>query len=234
MDQVDYRSAILPDGSHVAYSVTGSRGKPVVLLHGGTGSRRDWERTASLLSERHVVVAVDMIGFGDSDRPRGRYTYRRLADSVVCAMDDLAIDGAHLVGHSLGGRVALDVARSRPERTRCLVMIAPMGFGRLTAPGFMLGLAHWAAHRLTFSRLPYPDLEVEIDDRGLRRSAGVTADTKVIWGAGDVFFPSRYADRVLSAIPGASAEIFESAGHSPHLEFPERFSDSLLEFLAGR
>ena len=159
-------------------------------------------------------------------------------------MDDLAIDSAHLVGHSLGGRVALDVARSRPERTGCLVMISPMGFGRLSVTGFMLGIAHWAVHRLTFSRLPYPrprdrdrrSRPSEVRQRGCRYQGhpSVAADTKVIWGAGDVFFPSRYADRVLSAIPGASAEIFESAGHSPHLEFPERFSDSLLEFVGGR
>ena len=234
MGEIDYCSAALPDGSRVAYTVTGSKGKPIVLLHGGTGTRRDWERAASMLSERHVVVAVDMIGFGDSDRPRGRYTCGRLADSVICAMDQLAIDRAHLVGHSLGGRVALDVARSHPERTGCLVMIAPMGFGRLSVPGFMLGLAHWAAHRLTLTPLPYPDLEIEIDDSGLRSPASIAADTKFIWGGGDMFFPSRYADRVLSAIPSASAEIFESAGHSPHLEFPERFSDCLLDFVAGR
>lgn len=234
MTQSDLRPAKMADGGRVAYEVTGAGGSPVVLLHGGTGTRRDWDAVARALSERHVVVAVDMIGFGDSDRPPGRYTPGRLADSVICVMDELEIDSAHLVGHSVGGRVAVEVARRHPGRTDRLVLVAPMGFGRLTAPGFMLGLIHWAAHRLTLRPLPYPDLELVIDDADLRRSVGITADTRVLWGARDAFLPSRYAGRVTSAIPGATSHIFDGAGHAPHREIPEQLAEDLIEFLSGR
>ncbi len=233
MGQANCRSAALPDGSRVSYTASGAGGDPVVLLHGGTGSRGDWDRAAAILAGRHRVVAVDMIGFGESDRPRGRYSPGRLAESVLCAMDHAGAERAHLVGHSLGGRVALEIALRFPERAGRIAVIAPMGFGRLTAAGFVLGLAHWAAHRAALRRLPYPDLDVELDDAGLRSGARVSAPARVIWGARDLFFPARYASRALEVMPGACAEILESAGHAPHRQFPERVASSLLEFLAA-
>ena len=227
------RSVALPDGSRVSYALSGAGRDPVVLLHGGTGSLIDWDPAAAILARRHQVVAIDMLGFGRSDRPPGRYTPWRLADSVLRAMDGAGAERAHLVGHSLGGRVAIEIALTRPERTGRMAVIAPMGFGRLSAAGFALGFAHWGMHRATLRTLPYPDLDVRLDDARLRAGAPVGAPTKVIWGEGDMFFPARYAARAVAAMPGASAEIVEAAGHAPHRQFPERVAASLLEFLAG-
>jgi pimeloyl-ACP methyl ester carboxylesterase len=96
-----------------------------VLIHGFTGSTFTWRDTLPALAATHRVVALDLPGFGFSDRnPQLTYTPDAHARRVVRLMDELGIQRATLVGHSMGGGVAERVAAAHPERVERLVLVA--------------------------------------------------------------------------------------------------------------
>src|SRR5205807_4889455 len=98
--------------SRLAYEATGS-GEPILLLHGLGGRRRVWYQVAPILARRHRVIAVDLPGFGESppfadpDAP----VIPAQADAIERLLDELGIGSAHIVGNSLGGWLALELAR---------------------------------------------------------------------------------------------------------------------------
>ncbi|MDP6946438.1 MAG: alpha/beta fold hydrolase, partial [Myxococcota bacterium] len=110
------------DGVGLAVDVVGD-GPPVVLVHGLGFSRRDWGgQVSALVAAGHQVVSFDLRGFGDSELPSEPYDIATLATDVVAVHEALALGPVHLVGHSLGGMVALQVALDHPERVRSLVL----------------------------------------------------------------------------------------------------------------
>ncbi len=115
-------SAILLETGLVHYEVIG-RGKPVLLLHGWLGSWRYWMPTMEALADTYRSYALDFWGFGDSDKPGNRYSL----DDYICQVEDfldgLGIAQVSLVGHSLGGVVALCTALRRPQRLEKLALI---------------------------------------------------------------------------------------------------------------
>jgi pimeloyl-ACP methyl ester carboxylesterase len=101
-------------------------GPPVLAIHGLGGTKGSFLPTLAALSDRFRVVAVDLPGFGDSDKPIGAsYTPRFFADAMVDLLDALELDRVDLIGNSLGGRVALEVALQFPERVRRVALLAP-------------------------------------------------------------------------------------------------------------
>ena len=115
---------------HDLHYVHGGRGAPLVFLHGVLGSTRVWEHLAAELAADHVVVAPDLFGHGRSDRPDGDYSLAGHAATVRDLLDALALDRVTLVGHSLGGGIALEFTYLFPERVTGLVLVASGGLGR--------------------------------------------------------------------------------------------------------
>jgi len=97
-------------------------GAAVVLLHSGVTDGRAWEPQAEVLRRDHRVIRPDLRGFGRTPLPPEAYTD---AGDVVALLDHLDVVGCHLVGSSLGGRVALEVARAHPDRVASLVLLCP-------------------------------------------------------------------------------------------------------------
>jgi len=104
---------------------TGGAGAPVVLLHGFTGSGRTLARTARDLGPGFRTVRVDLVGHGRSDAPAdpAAYTMEACAAQVARVIDTVCGGSAHLLGYSMGGRVALALAAAHPERVRSAVLI---------------------------------------------------------------------------------------------------------------
>jgi pimeloyl-ACP methyl ester carboxylesterase len=101
-------------------------GPPVLLLHGLGSTRASFFDTAAALAGRYTVHAPDLPGFGSSDKPAGgAYHARWFAEIVLGLMDELGILRAHLVGNSMGGRVALEVGLQAPERVGGLGLLCP-------------------------------------------------------------------------------------------------------------
>lgn len=107
-------------------TLTMGEGPAVLLLHGLGGTKTSFFDTAAALSRDHTVHALDFPGFGGSSKPAtAPYSARWFADTVVGLMDALEIDRAHLVGNSMGGRVALEVGLRAPDRVRGLALLCP-------------------------------------------------------------------------------------------------------------
>ncbi len=116
---------------HSLHYVRGGDGPPLVFLHGVLGSHRTWDHLAAEMARTHTVVAPDLFGCGASDRPDGAdYSLGSHAGAVRDLLDELGLGPVTLVGHSLGGGIALDFTYLFPDRVRGLVLVSSGGLGR--------------------------------------------------------------------------------------------------------
>ncbi|HMD51097.1 MAG TPA: alpha/beta fold hydrolase [Solirubrobacteraceae bacterium] len=120
-------------GRRVIYRVAGE-GPAVVLIHGMLNSSSHWHAVAGRLASRYTVVAPDLIGHGDSAAPRGDYSLGAHAASIRDLLAATGIDRATIVGHSLGGGVAMQFFYQFPQRVERLVLISSGGLGREVSP----------------------------------------------------------------------------------------------------
>jgi pimeloyl-ACP methyl ester carboxylesterase len=120
-------------GRRVVYRVAGA-GPPVVLIHGMLNSSSHWRSVALELASEHLVIAPDLIGHGDSAAPRGDYSLGAHAASIRDLLAAIGVDRASVVGHSLGGGVAMQFFYQFPQRVERLVLISSGGLGREVSP----------------------------------------------------------------------------------------------------
>jgi pimeloyl-ACP methyl ester carboxylesterase len=107
-------------------SIEAGSGPPLVAIHGLGATKGSFLPTVAALSDRYRVIAVDLPGFGDSEKPIGAsYDARFFAGALVALLDALELDRAHLIGNSLGGRVALEVGLLHPDRVDRLALLCP-------------------------------------------------------------------------------------------------------------
>ncbi len=116
----------LSDGAQMHYVVRGGSGDPVILIHGLMSSAHEWRKNIDALAQAHRAYAIDLVGFGFSSRvSEPCYSLRYFAQTVHEFMDAQGLARASIVGHSLGGAVALQFAYDYPARTDRLVLLAP-------------------------------------------------------------------------------------------------------------
>lgn len=132
-------SAITIDNNLVHYEVLG-RGRPVILLHGWLGSWRYWIPTMQQLGMKYRVYAIDLWGFGDTEKDPARYSFASQVKLLMDFMEKLGIGKAAIVGHALGAAVSITFARQFPERAPRVVLISPPLFdlGGITASAVAL------------------------------------------------------------------------------------------------
>jgi pimeloyl-ACP methyl ester carboxylesterase len=124
---------ILLHGHEVSYRMAG-QGPAVVLVHGLAGSSTTWKGVLRALADRFTVVAPDLLGHGQSAKPRGDYSLGAYASGIRDLLVALEVERATFVGHSLGGGVAMQLAYQFPERCERLVLVASGGLGREVNP----------------------------------------------------------------------------------------------------
>jgi pimeloyl-ACP methyl ester carboxylesterase len=120
-------------GHRVIYRTAGS-GPPVVLIHGMVNSSHHWRDVALRLADRYTVIAPDLIGHGDSATPRGDYSLGAHAAVIRDLLTAIGVGGATVVGHSLGGGVAMQFFWQFPQRVERLVLVSTGGLGREVSP----------------------------------------------------------------------------------------------------
>jgi pimeloyl-ACP methyl ester carboxylesterase len=142
-------SAFIDVGSLRVHHTYGGHGSPVVFIHGlGSSGYMEWRQNLESLSVRHRVLAPDLPGYGRTDKPRARYTVPFFARFVRRYMAERNLRSAALVGASLGGRIALEVALEEPKLVRKLVLVNTLGLGRP-----QVGAAQFAYGLVTIPRL---------------------------------------------------------------------------------
>ena len=120
-------------GHDVGYRMAGE-GPALVLVHGIAGSSTTWREVMPKLAERYTVLAPDLLGHGESAKPRGDYSLGAFASGIRDMLVALEIERATFVGHSLGGGVAMQLAYQFPERCERLVLVASGGLGKEVHP----------------------------------------------------------------------------------------------------
>lgn len=128
------RCEILLHGRRLAYRRAGERGPTVLLIHGITQESSNWEGVAEALAPRARLIAIDLPGHGDSENPAGDHSIGAYASTVRDLLLALGETGATVVGHSLGGGVALQFAYLFPELTERLVLVDSGGLGPEVSP----------------------------------------------------------------------------------------------------
>ncbi|MGE5290681.1 MAG: alpha/beta fold hydrolase [Micromonosporaceae bacterium] len=120
-------------GYRRAFRMAG-HGTPVLLLHGLGDGSATWSDVLPLLSSRHLVIAPDLLGHGDSDMPRAEYSIAAYARGMRDLLSVVGIERVTVVGHSLGGGVAMQFAYQFPEHCERLVLVSSGGIGREVHP----------------------------------------------------------------------------------------------------
>lgn len=104
-----------------------ANGEVIVLLHGFAADKDNWLRFSRYLTDRYRVIALDLPGFGESDRPAGSYDVGTQAERLANILETLGIDRAHLLGNSMGGHIAALYAARYPEHVRSLALFDNAG-----------------------------------------------------------------------------------------------------------
>jgi pimeloyl-ACP methyl ester carboxylesterase len=173
---IELRSRVV-HGYRRAFRIAGA-GPPVLLIHGIGDSSRTWLPVMQKLAQHHLVIAPDLLGHGESERPRADYSVAAYANGMRDLLGVLGIDRVTLVGHSLGAGVAMQFAYQYPERTERLVLVSAGGVGR--SVNNVLRLVSTPGAHLTLALLRVPGARtavgglvraLQLADAGLGRDA---------------------------------------------------------------
>jgi pimeloyl-ACP methyl ester carboxylesterase len=238
------------------------RGAPILYLHGGAGIALDAPFIDLLASERRII-APSHPGFGKSSLPDWLDSVDDIAHIYLELMDHLGLTRTDVVGLSVGGWIAADLATKVPERLERLVLIGPVGVK--TGPPDKLDIPDvFAMPQNKLDRLRFhdpaknpadltslPDEELHIVARNRETLALLTWEpymhnpklkhrlhrvnvpTLFLRGASDGIVSAEYLERYAALIPKARTETIAEAGHLPHVEQPAATAAQVLQFLQG-
>lgn len=202
---------------------------PMVLLHGGGGDGSTWDALVPSFAERRDVYVPDLRGMGRSERA-GPYAMTVFRDDVLGLLDDAALDRVILVGHSLGGYVAMLVAQAAPDRVAALVLEEcppPVPLG-LAVPDVPTSAAY-------YDREVRPSVLAELNAPDPARWAALSAmtmPTLVVAGGPASFLPQEIITRMAARLP-AGHLLTIPHGHHVHTRAPDAFTAAVEAFLAA-
>jgi 3-oxoadipate enol-lactonase len=250
-------TVFVPGSPRIALAMEG-RGPLLLFLHGIGGNRNHWQHQLAFFSRQGFRAAAwDARGYGDSEDYEGALRFDDFTSDVLRTLNFLTEQRAHLVGLSMGARIARNFALAHPQRARSLTLAN-------TSPGFdalspeevlrfveerknrtpdstsrLLGsAARTGAHDALLASFHalrndsyLKTLEASVaQDRGAPLEK-LEVPTLVITGDEDRVYPPELTRRMAKRIPRAKLAVLEACGHLSNLEQPERFNEVLLDFL---
>ncbi len=244
----------------IAWERRGS-GDSLLLIQGLGYARWGWEPVLEPLAERFDVLAFDNRGIGESDAPAGPYSAAELAQDALAVLDRAGVERAHVLGTSLGGMVAQELALAAPERVRRLVLASttPGGESAWPMPQVTVDLMlAGASPREYVVNALQPDPDPELVERvvahrertaqtqeawAAQAAAGMTFDasgrlgeleapTLVLHGDADTVVDCRNAELLAQLIPDARVEVIPDGSHLFFWQRPEALVEPVVRFLA--
>ena len=239
----------------------GGSGEPRLYLHGASGAPAVLPFMEKL-AQRFDVLVPEHPGFGASDEPGWLENMHDLAYFYLDVLESLELRGLHLVGSSLGGWLALEMAVRDASRLKSLLLVGPAG---ISVPGVKPGdVFLWSPEELTRNLFFDPALaekmlaqpmtpellDVSLKNRHTVARLGweprmhdpflrkwlhrVNVPVKIVWGEADKILPVAYAGEFKKLMPAAEVEIIPRCGHLPQAERPEEFCDIVMRFAGKR
>jgi pimeloyl-ACP methyl ester carboxylesterase len=228
-------SRTFTDGSRTLRYTQRGQGPPLILIHGLSGSGRWWRFNFAAFERSHQVLTLELLGgVGVQDAAR----------LIVAWMDHLGLECAAVVGHSMGGQIAMYVAASAPTRVSKLVLACASGL--LHAKWWKVALnlprAGFSSRRRFVPVVVRDSLRTGLPNlyraaRDLLRDdvaallPTITVPTLVIWGSLDPLVPPQLGQIIAQSIPGAHYVEIAHAGHVVMVDEPEAFNRAVLTFL---
>ena len=240
-------SGVLIKDSLIHYESIG-RGKPIIFVHGWLGSWRYWVPVMENLAQDYHTYALDLWGYGDSDRGHERYDVRTYADMLGAFMDELGIWRAPLVGHTLGAAISADLASRYPERvSRVLAVSLPLTADAINRKLLSAGPNDTLARLFWQRQRPYAEVEMSLpkiaenaialtiqsvarlDMRETLEEIDVPMLT--VYGAKDTVVSPEQADMLDENHYAARAFVLRQSRHFPMLDQTAKFTRLLRDFL---
>ncbi len=238
----------------------GGSGAKLLYLHGASGIQA-WLPSFDALSDRSDVIAPDHPTFGESDEPDWLDDIHDMAYFYLDFIDALGLDGVHLVGQSLGGWIALEMAVRSTRRLESLTLVGSAGIrikGKPAADIFIMDAEELTRALLVdqsiVDRMLAMELTEEQQDIQIRNKVStarlgwqprlfdpnlrkwlhrIDVPTHIVWGDSDRIIPPDYAREFQGLIAGSSVTMIENRGHLPHVERAEKFVDAVAGFIAA-
>ncbi|MFL6082393.1 MAG: alpha/beta fold hydrolase [Mycobacterium sp.] len=268
-------------GYRRAFRVAGS-GPAILLIHGIGDNSTTWSTVQTKLAQRFTVIAPDLLGHGKSDKPRADYSVAAYANGMRDLLSVLEIERVTVVGHSLGGGVAMQFAYQFPQLVDRLILVGAGGVTKDVNVALRIASLPMGSEALAFLRLPLvlpamqvvghvagavfgstglgrdlPDvlriladlpeptassafartLRAVVDWRGQvvtmldRCYLTQSVPVQLIWGSRDSVIPVSHARMAHAAMPGSQLEVFDSSGHFPFHDDPDRFVEVVQRFI---
>jgi pimeloyl-ACP methyl ester carboxylesterase len=255
------RAFVTIDGIRTAYRERGARTHhpPAVILHGWGASSAAVTSIQACLEGDRRTIALDLPGFGDSDPPSRPWGSADYAVHLRASLQTLGVDRADLIGHSHGGRVAINLVATWPEMVRRLVLVDSAGIPPRRGPKYRARMLAFKAGRRAVSTLPSRERSGVQEWFATRfgsedyRQAGamratlvrvvnedvrpllsrIEAPTLLIWGEHDDATPVSDGRIMERLIPDAGLVVFPGAGHFAYADDPGRFCRVVGHFLRG-
>lgn len=238
------RETVQVRGIPVCYEVAG-QGDPLVLVHGFAESTRVWYRNLPELSEHYRVYLVDLPGFGSMRRFHRHFQLAKLGAWLDSWRQAVGLEEIALVGHSMGGYIAMAMAAERPEKVKHLALVDSLGAPLQRSVVRLMGPALKAIARATPSpwlAMSYDSLRagpltlwrvsrqiVTLDTSAVL--AAVNVPTLLIWGENDDLLPFDLGRQLHTHLSQARLCVIQGANHFCMYEQPDLFNQTLLAFL---
>jgi len=247
------------DGNRIRYQSYGKGSEALVLIHGWTCNLDYWKDQAPDFAKRNRVIAIDLPGHGQSDKPGVAYTMELFARAVDAVMRDAGVKRAVLVGHSMGTPIARQFYRKYPQKTLAIVIVdgalRPFGDKKLM-DGFIAGFRgpnYKEAGKQMFAGMAGPNLSPELQAK-IQASFLSTPQHVIvsamegmadvsIWGQDKInvpvlailakspFWPPDTEQFYCSIAPDLEFQMMAGVGHFLMMEKPKQFNDAVLAFL---
>jgi pimeloyl-ACP methyl ester carboxylesterase len=248
------------NGLDIRY-ITGGEGDPLIIVHGGSDGASAWMQNIEVLSKQYTIYVPDMPGFGLSQSMEGSYYIPEMVDFIDNFARTVGLNSFYLMGHSLGGGIALHYTLKYPQKIRKLVLVSSLCLGREIAWWIRL-----ASPRVICSTMGKSAISVFKAIKFIAKFFGpwemveplsktsvhigscianlteqtivllsqlplIMVPTLVMWGAKDPVVPFAHAYAAAELIPDCQVRVFDDCGHSVYRERLREFSNVLSRFL---
>jgi pimeloyl-ACP methyl ester carboxylesterase len=240
-------SAIVIDGGIVHYEAFG-RGRPVIFIHGWLGSWRYWMPTMEEVARTHRAYALDLWGFGDSDKIIHNYEITDYMTLIAAFMGEMGIRSAPIVGHDLGATIGIELAVTESRRVEKLVAVSLPLQPKAISRQFLISASSPTLTKLFWRRqVAYDEVQLDIAKVAenvmaqsiqsvtrtniLEALSQLTIPTLVIYGEKDNIIDPTYGRKVDGKWPNIRLIGLKDSSHFPMLDEKSKFNRLLQDFL---